>query len=191
MPPIHRTGSSVGGPDLTYTKSGDHVHVFTYARGTRSARFSSTLLTALVALFTGGLLLALSGTAQAATTPVPLGTAESFAVLAGASVSNVPISAITGDVGVSPAAGSTITGLTCPEVDGTIYVVNASGPPCRKTDAGLLTQAKNDLTTAYLDAAARTPDMTLAEGDNQLGGKTLGPGVYRFGHATTANLSAT
>ena len=56
------------------------------------------------------------------------------------------------------------------------------------TNPGLLTTAKSDVTTAYLDAAGRTPDTTFVSGDNQLGGQTLVPGVYSFGHATTANL---
>jgi len=91
-------------------------------------------------------------------------------------------------VGLSPAAGAFI-GLTCAEVTGTIYSVDASGPlPCRVTNAGLLTTAKNDLTIAYGNAAGRTPDTTFVSGDNQLGGQTLIPGVYRFGGAATANL---
>ena len=43
--------------------------------------------------------------------------------------------AITGDVGASPITGAAI-GLTCTEVTGTIYTVDAAGPlPCRVTDA--------------------------------------------------------
>ena len=145
--------------------------------------------TALVVLVLGSLIpLTFAGSVVAASPPtVGLGTADSFAILAGSSVTDVPVSAITGDVGLSPAAW--VPGLTCAEVTGTIYSVDAFGPlPCRVTNAGLLTTAKNDLTTAYNDAAGRTPDSTLVAGDNQLGGQTLVAGVYRFGHATTANL---
>ncbi|HUH15490.1 MAG TPA: ice-binding family protein [Gaiellaceae bacterium] len=133
--------------------------------------------------------LTFAGSVVAASPPtVSLGTADSFAILAGSTVTNVPVSSITGDVGLSPAAGSFI-GVTCAEVTGTIYSVDATGPlPCRVTNSGLLTTAKNDLTTAYNDAAGRTPDSTLIAGDNQLGGQTLIAGVYRFGSATTANL---
>ena len=60
--------------------------------------------------------------------------------------------------------------------------------PCRVTNPGLLTTAKNDLTTAYGDAFGRSPDTTFIGADNQLGGQALVPGVYRFPHATTANL---
>ena len=45
-------------------------------------------------------------------TPVELGTAGDFAILAKSGVSTVPASAITGDVGVSPAAATYITGFS-------------------------------------------------------------------------------
>ncbi|MGA2237740.1 MAG: ice-binding family protein [Candidatus Bathyarchaeia archaeon] len=127
---------------------------------------------------------------SAATAP-SLGTASSFAILAGTpAITDVPTSHIIGDVGLQPAAGSAI-GLTCGEVTGTIYSNDGTGPvPCQVTNLALLVTAKNDLTHAYNDAAGRTPTATLV-GDNQLGGQTLGPGVYAFGHAATANLVGT
>ncbi|HEX7460219.1 MAG TPA: ice-binding family protein, partial [Acidimicrobiales bacterium] len=127
--------------------------------------------------------------ASAATT-VQLGTAAPFAVLAGSAVTDIPTSAITGDVGLSPAAGGNYAGLTKAEVNGTIYSVDAAGPAGRVTNPGLLTQAKNDLTTAFVSASGDLPTTTYAAGDNQLGGKTLTTGVYAFGHAATANLTA-
>lgn len=161
--------------------------IFKRLPGARRFRSRATWATAVIALF--GTLMIVSG-AGAAATAVPLGTAGNFAVLAGAGISSVPTSGITGDVGVSPAAGSSITGLTCAEVTGTIYSVDATGPlPCRVTDPGLLTVAKSDLTAAYGVAAGQIPDTTFVGADNQLGlAGTLTPGVYRFGGATTANL---
>jgi len=158
------------------------------ARATRSRSSTTTAVgLALLALFFALTLASSAG--GATTTTVPLGTADGFAVLAGTpNVTDVPTSAITGDVGLSPAPGSGITGLTCAEVTGTIYATDATGLPCFVVNPGLLTTAKSDVTTAYLDAAGRTPDTTFVGGDNQLGGQTLVPGVYSFGHATTANL---
>ncbi len=119
---------------------------------------------------------------------VNLGVSDSFAILSGAGVTNVPTSTIRGDVGASPITGAAI-GLTCPQVTGTIYAVDAFGPaPCAVANPGLLTTAKNDLTAAYGNAAGRTPDSTFGAADNQLGGRTLVPGIYRFGAAATANL---
>jgi hypothetical protein len=139
-------------------------------------------------------ILVLAGSSAAATpTTVGLGTAGSFAVLAGTGISDVPTSSITGNVGLDPHPGSDITGLTCAEVQGKIYTNNAAGPACRTINAGLLTTAKNDLSNAYTDAAGRIvpPLNVLGAADNQLGGQTLVAGVYRFGHATTANLTGT
>jgi len=141
-----------------------------------------------LATLSAALLLVGSGAAAGPTT-VSLGTAGNFAVLAGSGITDVPASSITGNVGLSPTTGAGITGLTCTEVAGTIYSVDAGGPlPCRVTNPALLTTAKSDLTTAYGDAAGRTPITTFGAADNQLGGKTLVPGVYAFGHAATANL---
>jgi hypothetical protein len=129
--------------------------------------------------------------AASAATKVQLGTATSFAVLAGTAVTNVPTSVITGNVGLSPTAGSGYAGLTPAEVSGTIYAVDATGPGgTAGNNPGLLTTAKNDLTTAFTTAAGQSPITTFNAGDNQLGGQTLVPGVYAFGHASTANITA-
>ena len=132
----------------------------------------------------------ISGQALAATATVNLGTADPFAILAGSAVTNVPTSVITGNVGLSPAAGSSYAALTQAEVTGTIYAVDGSGPGGAVNNPGLLTTAKNDLTAAYTDASGRSGATVLTGADNQLGGKTLTPGVYSFSHATTANLTA-
>ena len=141
-------------------------------------------------VFTAVLLSTACSGVASATTPVQLNTAAPFAVLAGTAVTDVPTSAITGDVGLSPAAGSNYAGLTQAEVTGKIYAADATGPAGAVDNPGLLTQAKNDLTTAFVSAAGEVPTTTYVTGDNQLGGKTLTPGVYAFGHATTANLTA-
>ena len=44
--------------------------------------------------------------------PVNLGTAGNFVILAKTGVSTVPLSAITGNVGVSPAAATYLTGFS-------------------------------------------------------------------------------
>ncbi len=98
-----------------------------------------------------------------------------FAILAGSLISNIPTSAITGDIGLSPAARSFITGFGLTEVTGTIYAADDISPP---GVPAMLTAAKGDLTTAYNDAAGRTStDMVLLAGN--LGGLTLTPGLYK------------
>jgi hypothetical protein len=127
--------------------------------------------------------------AYAATSP-GLGNAASFAVLAGTAITNVPTSVITGDVGLSPAAGSNIAGLTKAEVSGTIFAPDATGPAGTSgDDAGLMTSAKNDLVTAYdgLSAAPNVACTVTYAGNKDLHNITLTPGVYCAG---TFSLSA-
>ena len=108
--------------------------------------------------------------------PVGLGTAASFAILAGQSITDVPTSVITGDVGLSPATGAQI-GLLCTQVAGTIYSVDAFGPlPCRVTNPGLLTTAKQSLTDAIGDVVLRPGGLPVTA--NQLAGQILPHGVY-------------
>ncbi len=126
----------------------------------------------------------------AAAQTVQLGTAAPFAVLAGTAVTDVPASSITGNVGLSPAAGTNYAGLTQAEVTGTIYSVDGTGPAGNVNNPALLTTAQNDLTTAFGAAAGQSPVNTFTAGDNQLGGQTLVPGAYAFGHASTANITA-
>jgi hypothetical protein len=122
------------------------------------------------------------------TTP-NLGTSNSFAVLAGSAISDIPISVINGDVGMDPAGGASITGLTCNEVNGTIYDNDggytgnggSQGTACLTTDAGLVLAAKNDLIIAY-DRLAATDnaacDRNVAGVDNLSLLSPLGPGIY-------------
>jgi type VI secretion system secreted protein VgrG len=118
-------------------------------------------------------LLATSSLALAATQPT-LGTADSFAVLAGSTVTNTGPSVIIGDRGVSP--GTAATGFPPGTVVGAQH----------KADAVAL-QAKTDLVTAYNNAAGQTPFVDKTGQD--LGGQSLTPGVYRF--SSSAQLTGT
>jgi Ice-binding-like len=124
------------------------------------ARARTLGLTAVASLL--GLAL-LASTALAAQPPVGLGTADSYAVLAGQTVTNTGPTTINGDLGVMP--GSAIPGFPPGMVNGVIHA--ADGPAL---------QAQSDLTTAYNDAAGRTPPALLSA---DLGGLTLTAGVYK------------
>jgi len=154
-------------------------------RRCRRHRALGTLLVGL--LLCAGLFL--PGTpASAGPTPLGLGTAAAFAIRAGSAVTNVPTSAITGDVGLSPAAGSSYAGLTCAEVTGTIYSIDGTGPaPCVVGDAGLMTTVEDDARAAF-DHASALPGATPIGPD--LAGLELVAGLYSFGGAPT-NLSGT
>jgi hypothetical protein len=105
-----------------------------------------------------------------------LGTAQSFGVLGGSTVTNTGVTVITGNVGVSP--GSAITGFPPGGVTppGTIHAGDA-----------VALQAQQDVTTSYnaLNGLAPTKDLT----DQDLGGLTLLPGVYDF--SSSAQLTGT
>ncbi len=111
---------------------------------------------------------------------VNLGVAGEFAILSKTGVTDVYPSVVTGDVGASPITGAAIL-VTCTEVAGTIYSVNAAGPlPCRVTNASRLTTAVGNMQTAYTDAAGRSNPNFLNMGAGNLGGKTLKAGLYKF-----------
>lgn len=119
-------------------------------------------------------------------TPVELGEAGGFAILAKSGVSTVPASAVTGDVGVSPAAATYLTGFsltmdvtdtfsTSPQVTGKLYASDYAPPT-----PAYLSAAVGDMELAFTDAAGRAPDVTeLGAGD--ISGMTLDPGVYAWG----------
>ncbi|CAE8700145.1 unnamed protein product [Polarella glacialis] len=128
----------------------------------------------------------IAGVSAAGPKAVDLGTAGTFAILSKAGISTVPTSNITGNIGVSPIAATAITDFsltadstnafaTSTQVAGRVYAANYSMPT-----PPMLTAAVSDMEIAYTDAAGRaTPDhVERFEGD--LGGKTLGRGLYKF-----------
>ena len=113
-----------------------------------------------------------------------LGTAASFAVLGGQTVTNTGPSVINGDLGVSP--GSAITGFPPGIVTppGAIHAADA-----------VALQAQNDLTTAYTTLAGLPSPPGVFPIGNELTGLDLGtvgvltPGVYFF--SSSAQLTGT
>jgi hypothetical protein len=108
-----------------------------------------------------------------------LGSAETYGVLAGTSVTNTGSSVVDGNLGVSP--GATVTGFSAVDggpgaVVGTINIDNAA--------AG---QAQTDLALAYTQAADMTP--TTSSPTLSLSDTTLTPGFYTAG--STVSVSGT
>jgi hypothetical protein len=102
----------------------------------------------------------------AAQPTVNLGSTETFAVLAGSTITNTGSTIISGDVGgnlgLSP--GTVFTGQADVTISGAVHLADA-----------VAVTAKNDLVTAYDDANGRTPTTRIP---SELGGTTLTPGVY-------------
>ena len=121
--------------------------------------------------FAALMILILPTTALAALHLPLLRTAGNYAVLAGTTITNTGPSWITGRLGLDP--GSAITG----------FGPATTGP--RDISNGASLQAKVDLVKAYTDAATETP---FTSKPVELGGTTLGKGIYRLG---TAHLTGT
>jgi len=118
---------------------------------------------------------------------VNLGSAANFVALAKTGISTTGTTSIVGDIGVSPAAASFITGFgliadssntfsTSPRVSGKVYAAGYAAPT-----PAYMTAAISDMQTAFTNAAGRSnPDFTeLYAGD--ISGRTLVPGLYKWG----------
>ncbi|MDP2940556.1 MAG: ice-binding family protein [Candidatus Omnitrophota bacterium] len=134
---------------------------------------------------------------HAAQPAVNLGTAGDFVILSKSGISTTGTTSIVGDIGVSPAAATYITGFglimdssnqfaTSSLVNGKVYAADYTPPTPAK-----MTTAVSDMETAYTDAAGRTlPDHTeLGAGD--IGGMTLTPGLYKWGTGVTIPTDVT
>ncbi len=124
------------------------------------------------------IILGLAGLVIAATS-VNLGTADSFAVLAGSTITNTGSSVINGDLGLSP--GTSVTGFPPGTLNGTQHAADTAAA-----------NAQAALTTAYNNATGQTPVSTVP---TELGGTTKTAGVYdsaagTFGITGTLTLDA-
>jgi ice-binding like protein len=129
--------------------------------------------------------------------PVVLGGAGNFVILAKSATSNVPTSAITGNIGLSPAAASFITGFalslpaggassTSAQVTGSVFAADYAVPTPSN-----LTTAIGNMQTAYVDAAGRsTPDHTEL-GAGNISGLTLPPGLYKWSNTVLVSSNVT
>jgi hypothetical protein len=169
-----------------------------------TGRFSSLVLIAILAGCGGGADGSNNPRNPSGAGPAPvsvgsagLGAAGGYVILAKTGISNVTGSKVTGDMGLSPAAASFITGFSLvadptnvfsssSSVVGKVYAANYAVP-----SPSNLTTAVGSMETAYTDAAGRTsPDFNeLATGN--LGGLTLAPGLYKWTSSVTIPTDTT
>jgi hypothetical protein len=109
-------------------------------------------------------LASISPSGTCAQADVPLGSAAHFSILAGTTVTNTGSTLVHGNLGVSP--GAAVTGFPPGKVDGKVDKANTAAA-----------NAQLDLTTAYNNAMGRTNCPVAVAGN--IGGRTLGPGLYR------------
>lgn len=120
---------------------------------------------------------------------VDLGTAGDFVILAKSGISTTGTTAVGGDIGVSPAAASFITGFglimdssnefskSDPSslVTGNVYAADYAPPTPAK-----MTTAISDMETAFTDAAGRVLPSATELGAGNISGMTLAPGLYKW-----------
>jgi hypothetical protein len=142
-----------------------------------------------------------AATLVSAATAVDLGTAGNYVILAESGITNVPTSAVTGDVAISSGKAADITafGLVLdilgefsesPQVTGKVYASDYDkGSP---TTASLLITAVGYMEAAYTaitDLAEDSAKLDLGAGE--IGGLTLTPGTYTFGTDISINSDVT
>ncbi|RQO40081.1 autotransporter [Rhodococcus sp. KBW08] len=142
---------------------------------TRRSRFFQFSGIATISVFSVGILVLPAGTAGAEATAVGLGTAEPFAVLAGAGITNTGPTTLGGDIGTYPTP--TITGVS----DLTITGTNHGGDAVSQG-------AKPDVLTAYNTLAGQGPTQPTGA---DLTGRTLVSGVYNSGSSIALSGTVT
>lgn len=154
---------------------------------------ANSLAADVVSNFTTGI------TASVGPAEVNLRAAGDFVILTKTGITNVPVSAITGNIGANPITAAAMDNVTCTEISGTIYGSDAaytgSGDiTCfagAAPDNTFVANAVLDMGTAYADAMGRTtPDFTeLGAGD--ISGLTLVPGLYKWGTGVLISTDVT
>ena len=118
---------------------------------------------------------------------VNLRSAANFVVLSKSAISTTGTTSIVGDIGVSPAAATFITGFgliadstntfsTSSLVTGKVYAANYAVPT-----PTTMTTAISDMETAFTDAAGRAIPTATELGAGNISGMTLAPGLYKWG----------
>ena len=129
--------------------------------------------------------------------PVDLGTAGNFVILGETAITTTVGTSIVGNIGISPAAASYLTGFgqimdvsntfsSSSLVTGKIYAANYTAPT-----PAYMTTAVNDMTTAYTNAAGRTlPATTTNLYSGLISGHTFTPGLYKWTTDVSMTASA-
>ena len=128
------------------------------------------------------------GPAAAYTSPptVDLGTADNYVILAASAITATAGTYVTGDLGISPAAASDMTGFgpildgsgqfsTSSIVSGSIYASDYASP----TPSNLITAVSN-MMAAYNDSANRVTPDEVNKGAGDIQGLTIAPGLYNW-----------
>lgn len=153
-------------------------------------------VTALITTISLGLVGSMAAQA-AGPTAINLGTAENFVILTKTGITTTGVTAINGNIGVSPITSTAITGfgLTLDRsrtfsrstlVTGKVYAANYAAPT-----PSMLTTAISDMQIAYADASGRKNPTATELGAGNIGGKTIKPGLYKWSSNVTIPADVT
>jgi len=127
---------------------------------------------------------------------VSLGTAGDYVILAKSGVSTTGVTSVVGDIGLSPAAATYVTGFalssppttysTSSQVTGKVWASNYAVPTPANLTAAIL-----NMQTAYTDAAGRTSPGFTELGAGNIQGMTLVPGLYKWGTSVSIPSAVT
>jgi hypothetical protein len=142
-------------------------------------------------------ILSASGVYAAGPSAINLGTAGNFVVLSKTGISTTGATSVVGDIGVSPAEASYITGFglilpaagaysTSSLITGKVYAPSYANPT-----PSVVSTAVSDMETAYTDGAGRSLSAITELGAGNIGGKTLAPGLYKWGTGVTIPTDVT
>ena len=159
---------------------------FTFTSWTGDA---SSIINPLTVSMTSNKTITANYTAVAPTGPaaINLGTAGDFATLTKAGISTTGITLVTGDIGVSPASSTSITGFGLimdtngesshtPIVVGKVYAADYAAPTPAK-----MTTAVSDMETAFTAGNALiTPAPIVGLYNGDISGRTLTAGLYKW-----------
>jgi hypothetical protein len=133
---------------------------------------------------------------QEAQSPVDLGIASDFAILAQTGITRAGATLIVGNIGVSPIASTAMTGFsetlvgtyaTSIYVVGKMYAANYDVPT-----PSMMTTAIANKNTAYVDAAGRTSvDQVNDLNAGSIGGLSFYPGLYKWTSGVLITTSIT
>ncbi|KJA18335.1 hypothetical protein HYPSUDRAFT_205453 [Hypholoma sublateritium FD-334 SS-4] len=138
-------------------------------------------------------LLMLTVVRAAGPSPINLASAGGFTILAKSGISTVPFSAITGNIGVSPSSGTSLTGFsitrapsgtfaTSNQVVGDLLAADFTSPTSSQ-----LTTAVLDMQAAFVDGNSRVLPNFLNLLGGGLSAQTLTPGLYKW--TSSVNIS--
>ena len=124
------------------------------------------------------------------TSPTDYSSSGAYAVLSKSGISNTGVTAITGSIGTSPIAATAITGFSLTMDSSNTF--STTTPPTSVTDkvfgATYTSPTPSNLTTAigtmeraYTTTAGRTPPDFTEIGAGNIAGRTLVPGLYKWG----------